>query len=143
MEVEKYNAGSFKNSNRIKKNEMPLDNDVGYSVEADENLRKVVDLNEHLVINSATTFFMKVMGESMVGAGIGSGDIVIVDQSIPPQNGKIVIAIIDGEMLIRRYHKTMNSLTLIPETTRLSSISITAFNNFKIFGVVTYAIKKL
>ncbi|MEO7306969.1 MAG: S24 family peptidase, partial [Ferruginibacter sp.] len=84
-----------------------------------------------------------VSGNSMINAGIQDGDIVIVDRSLKPQNGKIVIAVIDGEMLIRRYEKTMNSLRLIPETPKLSPIDVSEFSDFKIWGVVTYAIRSL
>jgi DNA polymerase V len=68
---------------------------------------------------------------------------VIVDRSIKPLNGKIVIAVIDGEMLIRRYEKTINSLRLIPETPKLSPIEINEFNDFKIWGVVIYIIRNV
>jgi DNA polymerase V len=86
---------------------------------------------------------MRVSGNSMVNAGIYDGDIVIVDRSIKPLNGKIVIAVIDGEMLIRRYEKTINSLRLIPETPKLSPIEINEFNDFKIWGVVIYIIRNV
>ena len=86
---------------------------------------------------------MKVSGTSMINAGIYDGDIVIVDRSIKPLNGKIVIAVIDGEMLIRRYEKTMNSLRLIPETPKLSPIDVSEFMDFKIWGVVICVIRSL
>lgn len=79
----------------------------------------------------------------MINAGIFDGDIVIVDRSIKPQNGKIVIAVLDGEMLIRRYEKTINRLRLVPETPKLSSIEVSEFMDFKIWGVVIYAIRSL
>lgn len=86
---------------------------------------------------------MRVSGNSMINAGIYDGDIVIVDRSLKPQNGKIVIAVIDGEMLIRRYEKTINSLRLIPETAKLSPIEVNEFNDFKIWGVVIYIIRNV
>jgi DNA polymerase V len=79
----------------------------------------------------------------MINACIYDGDIIIVDKSLKAQNGKIVIAVIDGEMLIRRYEKTMNSLRLVPETTKLSAIEINEFSDFKIWGVVTYVIRNV
>jgi DNA polymerase V len=100
-----------------------------------------IDLNEHLVANKAATCFLKVTSNSMVDAGIFNGDIVIVDNSIKPANGKIVIAILDGEMLIRKYERTINRLRLIPETARLSPIEISEFMDCQISGVVTYVIR--
>jgi len=77
----------------------------------------------------------------MINAGIFDGDIVIVDRSIKPVNGKIVIAVIDGDMLIRRYEKSINSLKLVPETSTLSPIDVSEFNDFKIWGVVICVIR--
>ena len=79
----------------------------------------------------------------MINASIHDGDIVIVDRSIKAQNGKIVIAVIDGEMLIRRLEKTMNKMRLIPETPKLSPMDVSEFNDLQIWGVVTYVIKNL
>ena len=84
---------------------------------------------------------MRVSGNSMINAGIFDEDVVIVDRSIKPNNGKIVIAILDGEMLIRRYEQTMNKLRLVPETPKLSAIDVSEFSDFKIWGVVTCVIR--
>jgi DNA polymerase V len=86
---------------------------------------------------------MKVSGNCMINAGIFDNDIVIVDRSIKPANGKIVIAIIDGEMLIRRYEKTLNKLRLIPETPKLSVIEVGEFSDCKIWGVVICVIRNV
>ena len=86
---------------------------------------------------------MRVSGSSMINAGIFDGDIVIVDRSIKPANGKIVIAVIDGEMLIRRYERTINKLRLIPETPKLATIDVSEFMDFKIWGVVICVIRYL
>ena len=79
----------------------------------------------------------------MINAGIAEGDIVIVDRSINPVNGKIVIAIIDGEMLIRRYQRTFNKLFLVPETPKLATIEVNEFSGFAIWGVVTCVIRQM
>jgi len=86
---------------------------------------------------------MKMNGSSMIDAGIYDGDILIVDRSIKPVNGKIVIAVVDGEMLIRRYERTFNKLRLVPETPKLSAIDVSEFMDFKIWGVVIYAIRSV
>jgi DNA polymerase V len=103
-----------------------------------------VDLNEQLVRNKAATFFMRVNGDAMIGAGIFHGDVVIVDRSIKVSNGKVVIASLNGEMLIRRLERTFNKIRLVPETTRLSPIDVDLSGaEFSIWGVVTYVIHSL
>ena len=79
----------------------------------------------------------------MINAGISNGDTIIVDRSIKAQSGKIVIAVIDGEMLIRRLEKTLNKMRLVPETPKLSPIDVSEFHDLLIWGVVTYVIKSV
>jgi DNA polymerase V len=102
-----------------------------------------IDLNERLVKNRPATCFLSVLSNAMGGAQINYGDMLIVDRSIEPESGKIVIANIDGEMLIRRLEKTMNRIRLIPEGSELSSIEITNLCDMKIWGVVTHIIKRV
>ena len=103
-------------------------------------MERGIDLNEQLIRNKPATYFMRVSGNSMINACIHDGDIIIVDRSIKPVNGKIVIAVVDGEMIIRRFVKTMNSLKLVPETPKLSAIDVNEFSDLVIWGVVTYVI---
>jgi len=138
MEVEKFFGSSYSGSKGFNQ-----PNAIGFGGAADGYMERGIDLNEQLIRNKAATFFMRVNGSSMINAGIYDGDIVIVDRSLKPQNGKIVIAVIDGEMLIRRYEKTMNSLRLIPETNKLSPIDISEFMDFKIWGVVSCVIRNV
>ena len=143
MEVEKFFGSNYSGSKNFKQQDVLTANATGFGAAADDYMERGIDLNEQLIRNKPATFFMRVSGNSMVNAGIFDGDIVIVDRSLKPQNGKIVIAVIDGEMLIRRYEKTMNSLRLIPETTKLSPIDISEFMDFKIWGVVVYIIRNV
>ncbi len=84
---------------------------------------------------------MRVRGDAMTGAGIYDGDIVIVDRSLKAANGKVIIATLNGEMLIRRLEKTFNKIRLVPDTAKLSPIEVdTSCNEFSIWGVVTYCI---
>jgi DNA polymerase V len=108
----------------------------------DENeVKKSLDLNEYLIGNKATTFFMRVSGEAMIGAGIFDGDMIVVDRSLKVSNGKVVIAMLNGEMLIRRFEKNYNKIRLLPDTNRLSPIDIDPSGaDFSIWGVVTYVI---
>jgi DNA polymerase V len=87
---------------------------------------------------------MRVSGDAMTGAGIFNGDVVIVDRSVKAVNGKVVIATLNGEMLIRRLEKTFNKIRLVPETPRLSAIDVDLSGaEFSIWGVVTYVIHSL
>ena len=143
MEVEKFFGSSYSGSKGFTQHDVKTANATGFGAAADDYMERGIDLNEQLIRNKPATFFMRVSGSSMINAGIYDGDIVIVDRSLKPQNGKIVIAVIDGEMLIRRYEKTMNRLRLIPETTKLSAIDISEFMDFKIWGVVVYIIRNV
>ena len=102
-----------------------------------------IDLNEQLVTNKHATFFFRMNGDAMNGAGIYSGDVLIVDRSITNINGKVVVALLDGEMIVRRLEKTFNKTRLVPETTKLSAIEIDPFADCSIWGVVTYVIHTL
>lgn len=143
MEVEKYFAAGYNGSKRFTQLDVPTANATGFGAAADDYMERGIDLNEQLIRNKPATFFMRVTGNSMINAHIHDGDVVIVDKSIKPQNGKIVIAIVDGEMLIRRLEKTLNKMCLVPETPKLSVIEVGEFSDVNIWGVVTYVIKSL
>ena len=100
-----------------------------------------IDLNEQLIKNKSSTFFMRVNGSAMIGAGIHHGDVVIVDRSVEAKNDKVIIALLNGEMLIRRLQILPDKkIRLIPETKSLASIEVDALSNFTVWGVVTYVI---
>lgn len=143
MEVENFLTSNYNGSKKFTQHQVPTANATGFGAAADDYMERGIDLNEQLIKNKAATFFMRVSGSSMINAGIGDGDIVIVDRSIKPVNGKIVIAVIDGEMLIRRYEQSFNKLRLVPETHNLSPIEVSEFMDFKIWGVVVYIIKSI
>jgi DNA polymerase V len=143
MEVEKFFSAAYNGSKRFTQLDVPTANATGFGAAADDYMERGIDLNEQLIRNKPATYFMRVTGNSMINASIHDGDIVIVDRSIKPVNGKIVIAVVDGEMLIRRLEKTINKVRLIPETAKLSPIDVSEFNDFKIWGVVTYVISPL
>jgi DNA polymerase V len=114
---------------------------TGFGAAADDYMERGIDLNEQLIRNKPATFFMRIRGDAMTGAGIFDGDIVIVDRSLKAAPGKIVIASLNGEMLIRRLEKTFNKVRLIPETPKLAPIEIDAScDEFSVWGVVTYTI---
>ena len=143
MEVENFFSSGYTGTKRFTQHNVQTANATGFGAAADDYMERGIDLNEQLIRNKPATFFMKVSGSSMINAGIFDGDIVIVDRSIKPKNGTIVIAVIDGEMLIRRMEKTINKMRLIPETPKLAIIDVSEFSDFKIWGVVICVIRNL
>lgn len=143
MDVENFLGSSYTGSKNFSQQDVHTANASGFGAAADDYMERGIDLNEQLIRNKPATFFMKMNGSSMINAGIFDGDILIVDRSVKPVNGKIVIAVIDGEMLIRRYERTINKLRLIPETPKLSPIEVSEFSDFKIWGVVVHLIRSI
>jgi DNA polymerase V len=143
MEVESFFGSSYKGSKDYTQQSTRTANATGFGAAADDYMDRGIDLNEQLVRNKPATFFMRVSGNSMIDAGITHGDIVIVDKSITPINGKVVIAVIDGEMIIRRYHKSFNKLLLVADNKKNNVIDVSEFTDFRIWGVVIYLIRGL
>jgi DNA polymerase V len=116
-------------------------NATGFGAAADDYMERGIDLNEELIRNKPATFLMRMNGNAMVDLGIHHNDIVLVDRSITPCNGKIIIAVIDGEMLIRKLEKTASKIRLLPGTPKLSPIEVDlAYEAFSIWGTVSYVI---
>ena len=113
---------------------------AGFPSPADDYLEGKLDLNEHLVRNPAATFFVRVTGDSMIEAGIYSGDILVVDRSLEPKDGSIVIAVINGELTVKRLSKSKNKIYLLPENTNYQPIEITSEMQFEVWGVVSTVI---
>lgn len=135
----------YKSSNKSTKHFSQWDiDDAGatdFSATADDSMQRSIDLNEQLIRNKPATFVMRIDGDAMIDAGIAKGDIVIVDRSVKATNGKVVIALLNGEMLIRRLEKSFNKIRLIPECKNLSPIDVDISGaDFSVWGVVTYCI---
>ncbi len=79
-------------------------------------------------------------GDAMINAGIFDGDILIVDRSLKLQNGKVIVAVLNGELLVRRFHKNFSAAFLIAENQRYKNINVAEFNDFRIWGVVIHSI---
>lgn len=102
-----------------------------------------VSIDQIVVKNALATFYAKANGNSMTGAGIDDGDILVIDKSIEPQDGKIAVCFIDGEFTVKRIKVQENSLHLLPENKLFEPIEITQENDFIIWGIVTFVVKKL
>lgn len=113
---------------------------AGFPSPADDYIADTLDLNEHLIHHKEATYFVHASGNSMVGAGIHDGDIMIVDKSITPSNGSIVIATVDGEFTVKRLEKSRNSVRLMPENPKFKPIEFKNEQELQIWGVVTSVI---
>ncbi len=113
---------------------------AGFPSPAEDYIDKKLDLNEYLIRHPSATFLVRVEGSSMVDAGIHSGDILIVDRALEPVDDKIVIAVVDGELTVKRIRKIKNRLYLAAENPEFSPIEITSEMNFEVWGVVSYVI---
>ena len=102
-----------------------------------------ISLDNVLVKNRDATFYAKASGTSMIGAGIDDGDILVIDRSIEPKNNKIAVCFIDGEFTVKRIKIKKDGLYLIPENKDFEPIKITESNQFIVWGIVTYVIKKV
>jgi len=120
--------------------------DVGISAgfpSPSDSTEQRLSLNKELVKNKKTTFFAKVNGQSMIGAGLNDNDLLIIDKSIEPTDNKIAVCFIDGEFTVKRLKLKGKHLWLIPENPNYNAIKITEDNHFMIWGIVTNVIKKL
>ena len=118
---------------------------AGFPSPAEGYLDQNLDLNQYLIENPPATFFLKVEGDSMIEAGIHSNDILVVDRSLKPQSGKIVIASVDGELTVKRLYLSADKRTveLRPENANYKIIKLNESNELDIWGVVTAVVRKI
>lgn len=116
---------------------------AGLPSPAESDVETRLDLNEHLVEDPGSTFFVRVVGDSMIDVGIHPGDLLIVDRELRPQNGKVVIAVINGDLTVKRLFKENDRLFLMPENPNYPALEITSEMDFMIWGVVTNVIHPL
>jgi DNA polymerase V len=140
MENNFFYSANYKGSKDYTQWDVPTANATGFGAAADDYAERGIDLNEQLIKNKPATFFMRVNSDAMIGAGIHCGDVVIVDRSLEAKNGKVIIAVLEGEMLIRRLEINKEKKRLLPATQKLSPIEISETSSFSVWGVVTYVI---
>ncbi|MBN1796261.1 MAG: translesion error-prone DNA polymerase V autoproteolytic subunit [Sedimentisphaerales bacterium] len=116
---------------------------AGFPSPAADYEEQKLDLNKHLIKNPAATYLVRVMGDSMTGAGIHNGDILVVDRSIEPKDKKIVIANVNGELTVKRIRIRRGKISLEPENENYHSQEINEDMEFEIWGVVTNVIHSL
>lgn len=141
MDTGKIFISGYNGTKNLNQWDIPAANATGFGAAADDYMERGIDLNEQLVRNKPATFFMRVSSDAMRDAGIYKNDVVIVDRSIKAVNGKVVIAVLNGEMLIRRLEKSNKGIRLVTEPDKLSPITVDeSCEGFSLWGVVTYVI---
>jgi DNA polymerase V len=141
MEGEYFNETSYRGTKKFSQQDVKTADATGFGAAADDYMERGIDLNEQLIRNKPATFFMRMRGDAMTGAGIFDGDTIIVDRSIKADTGKIVVASLNGELIIRRLENTFNKVRLISESRKNAHIEVDAScDELGIWGVVTYSI---
>ena len=116
---------------------------AGFPSPADDFKETRISLDRELVKNKEATFYARVSGDSMVGAGLNDGDLLVIDRSKNPENGKIAICLVDGEFTVKRIKKENKKLYLMPENKKYKPIELKEENELIIWGIVEYVIKKV
>lgn len=115
---------------------------AGFPSPATDYMTQAIDLNKELVKHPAATFYGRVVGDSMIDAGVEEGDILVIDKALTPKDGDMAVCFVEGEFTLKylRFHE--NGLTLVPANGKYPSIEIYEGSDFIMWGVVTYVIKK-
>lgn len=116
---------------------------AGFPSPADDMPFPTLDLNRRLVRNPASTFYMTVSGDSMSGDVADDGDLLVVDRSVEPTSGCLAVCAVDGEFTLKRLQIESDYALLLPANQKYKPIRVTAENNFSVWGVVRYVIKKV
>ncbi len=115
---------------------------AGFPSPAENYLENKLDLNKALIKNPSSTFFARVKGESMIEEGIEEGDLLIIDKSINPYDNCLAVCFLDGEFTLKRVKIECDSIVLIPANKKFKEIRVNSNNEFLIWGIVRYLIKK-
>ena len=143
MENEQFFGSAYKGSKQYTQQEIKTANATGFGAAADDYMERGIDLNEQLIRNKPATFFFRMRGDAMKDAGIFDNDVLLVDRSLKLESGKIIVAVLNGELVVRRYHKNFSSVFLIPENPRYKTINLGEFSDFMMWGVVFAVIRSL
>lgn len=115
---------------------------AGFPSPAENYMERGLDLNKYLIKNPSSTFFIRVDGESMRDKLINDGDLLVVDKSVEPYHGCIAVCYIDGEFTLKQVLKESDKIILMPANAKYKPIEINEENEFMVWGVVKYSIKK-
>lgn len=115
---------------------------AGFPAPGDDQVEKVLDINDLVVHNPASTFFVRVEGDSMEGVGIFSGDVLVVDRAVDARDGKIVVAAVNGEMVVKRLAKLDGKQVLLSENAEYAPILVAEEEECFIWGVVVGSVRQ-
>jgi len=116
---------------------------AGFPSPADDFKESKISIDQEVVKNESATFYARVVGQSMQGAGLDDGDLIVIDRSQEPGNGKIAVCYVDGEFTVKRLKVENECIYLMPENKKYKALKVTEENQLIIWGVVTFVIKKL
>jgi DNA polymerase V len=130
---------------KTNKDKVPLVEGIraGFPSPAEDYTEPTLDLNRYVTKNPASTFYARITGDSMIGADIHDGDIVVIDKSLEPKDGNIAVCFIDGEFTLKRILLEKGHLWLQPANPKFKPIEITEENHFLVWGIVTHIVKQL
>lgn len=117
--------------------------EAGFPSPAEESSLDKIDLNKHLIRHPASTFFVRVQGDSMKEQGIYSGDLVVVDKSIEARDGHTIIALLNGEFTIKKLQRNKTEIVLCPANSQYTPIAVKPSDDFEVWGVVTGVVRNL
>ncbi|AEM70763.1 Peptidase S24/S26A/S26B, conserved region [Allomuricauda ruestringensis DSM 13258] len=123
---------------------IPISNNTvsaGFPSPADDFKQKRISLDNTLIKNKEATFYARVSGQSMIGAGLDDGDLLVIDRSLEAEHGKIAVCFLDGEFTVKRLSIEKDTITLMPENKNYKPIKVSKDSDLLIWGVVTYVIK--
>lgn len=115
---------------------------AGFPSPAQDYMEQAIDLNKEIIKHPASTFYGRVVGNSMTGEGIEEGDILVIDKSLELEDNDLAVCFIDGEFTVKRVRLEPDAAWLVPSNSEYPLIKVTTDNNFIVWGVVTYTIKK-
>lgn len=116
---------------------------AGFPSPAEDYLEGTLDLNQHLIKHKAATFFVRVQGDSMTGAGIQDGDLLIVDRALEAKHKSVVVAVVGGEFTVKRIRKQGGRVWLMPENADYPPLEVAEGAELEVWGVVTHVIHAL
>jgi len=140
MDSEQWYGAAYKGSKDFDQLAVPTANATGFGAAADDYMERGIDLNEQLIHNKPATFFFRMNSEALRDSGIYPGDVLIVDRSLPAIHGKVIVAVLNGEMLVRRLLVHRQGRTLAADNKNIPAISIDPEADYMAWGVVVYTI---
>ena len=133
----------FQKEKKLKRPLLGANITAGFPSPAQDYIEKSIDLNEQLISHPVATFFVRVEGDSMIGAGIFPDDVLIVDRAMNAVDGNVIVAVLNSELTVKRLKITDKYWSLLPENPAYPEMIISEDTDFMVWGVVTYCIHKL